>query len=111
MWTARYSVVMHTRIIKKVKRERINEGKNLAVHEPSDKKPSESQSRESARHESSRGVFAHQHRDSVMSIKGREGKQIEGAKQKIQHKQNAERCGGQLCSAARGVRGLSDSRV
>src|SRR5579864_7744934 len=102
---------MHARIIKEVKRERINEGENLAVHEPRDKKPGESESRESAGHESSRGVFAHQHRDAVVSVQRRKGKQIECAKQKIQHKQNTECRSRQLCAAARGIRGLSDLRV
>src|SRR5487761_897869 len=99
----RASVVMHARIIKEVKSERINEGENLAVHEPGDKKAGESESREGAGHESSRGVFGHQHRDSVMSIQRREGKQIECAEQKIQHKQNTQRRSRQLCSAARGI--------
>ena len=102
---------MHARIIKEVKRERIDEGENLAVHEPGNKKPGESESREGAGHKSSRGVFAHQHRNAVMSIERREGKQIECAEQKIQHKQNAESRSRQLCSAARGIRGLSDLRV
>src|SRR5579872_77213 len=102
---------MHARIIQEVTRERINEAENLVVYEPGDEKPGESESRESAGHESSRGVFAHQHCNTVVSIQRREGKQVECAEQKIQHKQDTKCRGRQLCPAARGIRGLSDLRV